>query len=228
MLIVLVGVFALKKIRVRFKKTGYCKYISHLDLVRCMSRAVKKADLPMWYTKGFNPHPYMSFPLPLPLGFEGQNEILDIKLDDKMENDMILSLLNENLPEGIRITKVSSPKDPVRDIKYALYQMKFSEDGKTSDDLRNKLNNLFSQKKILVTKTTKSCEKEIDLLDHFETFLISKDELFAKLSIFLEVGSENNINPLLFVGALKKYYKIDPFYKITRVDIFNENMERIG
>ena len=60
----------MQNIRIFFEKRGRVKYISHLDLMRAMSRAVRRAALPIWYTEGFNPKPYLSFPLPLPLGQE--------------------------------------------------------------------------------------------------------------------------------------------------------------
>ncbi|MCL1866119.1 MAG: TIGR03936 family radical SAM-associated protein, partial [Oscillospiraceae bacterium] len=55
-------------IRVFFGKVGRAKYISHLDLVRAMSRAVKRSGLHVWITEGFNLHIYMTFALPLALG----------------------------------------------------------------------------------------------------------------------------------------------------------------
>lgn len=51
----------MREVRLRFSKTGRLKYISHLDINRVMSRALKRAGIPLWYTEGFNPHPYMSF-----------------------------------------------------------------------------------------------------------------------------------------------------------------------
>ena len=74
-------VFALRKdVRVWFSKTGTARYISHLDLNRCMSRAFHKAKLPLWYTEGFNPHVFLTFAAPLSLGFEGRHESMDIRL----------------------------------------------------------------------------------------------------------------------------------------------------
>ena len=49
----------MREVRLRFSKTGRLKYISHLDINRAMSRALKRAGIPLWYTEGFNPHPYM-------------------------------------------------------------------------------------------------------------------------------------------------------------------------
>ena len=55
-------------VRFRFAKVRSAKYISHLDLSRLLARAIRRTDLPVWYTQGFNPHVYMGFSLPLPLG----------------------------------------------------------------------------------------------------------------------------------------------------------------
>ena len=62
-------------VRIWFKKMGMSRYVSHLDLMRAMTRAIRRANLPLWYTEGFNPHPYMTFALPLSLGMESLCEI---------------------------------------------------------------------------------------------------------------------------------------------------------
>ena len=55
-------------IRVWFAKRDEACYISHLDLQRVVQRALKLARVPVWYTQGFNPHIYLTFAMPLPLG----------------------------------------------------------------------------------------------------------------------------------------------------------------
>ena len=78
----------MRSIRIWFTKKDASKYISHLDLTRCLIRAFRRTDIPLWYTEGFNPHPYLVFGLPLPLGVEGLREVLDIRLtDDNYSND---------------------------------------------------------------------------------------------------------------------------------------------
>ena len=49
------------EIRLRFSKTGRAKYIGHLDVNRVMSRALRRAGIPLWFTEGYNPHAYMRF-----------------------------------------------------------------------------------------------------------------------------------------------------------------------
>ena len=61
-----------RTLRVRFVKKGNLQYISHLDLQRTFGRVLVRAGLPLWYTKGFNPHIKMVFGMPLPVGAESE------------------------------------------------------------------------------------------------------------------------------------------------------------
>ena len=65
-------------IRLGFYKKGALQYISHLDLQRTFQRILSRAELPLWYTQGFNPHPKLVFGLPLPIGCESVCEMADI------------------------------------------------------------------------------------------------------------------------------------------------------
>lgn len=66
-----------RTIRLVFSKTGRARYMSHLDLNRAMIRALRRAKLPVWYTEGFNRHPYVTFAAPLSLGYEGLHETME-------------------------------------------------------------------------------------------------------------------------------------------------------
>ena len=96
----------MREIRLRFSKTGQAKYISHLDTNRVFSRAFARAKLNLWFTQGFNPHPYMSFSLPLSLGVESLCENVDIRILDDISNDEVKKRVNDALPLGIRILDV--------------------------------------------------------------------------------------------------------------------------
>ena len=75
----------MQNVRIWFSKTGVVKYISHLDLTRCMARALKLSGLPVWYTQGFNPRIYMTFAMPLSLGVSGLRECVDIRLTEELQ-----------------------------------------------------------------------------------------------------------------------------------------------
>ena len=95
--------------RLWFSKEGLAKYISHLDLNRYFARVFRKAKLPLWYTEGFNPHPFMVFTLPLSLGMTGKRESLDIRLTEEMEKEEILRRLNASLAAGMHFFDVTEP-----------------------------------------------------------------------------------------------------------------------
>ena len=80
--------------RAVFRKYDRAKFISHLDLYRCMQRAFKRSSLSVWYTEGFNPHLYLMFPLPLSLGYESDCEIIDFSLTEELDNEYVKNKLN--------------------------------------------------------------------------------------------------------------------------------------
>jgi radical SAM family uncharacterized protein/radical SAM-linked protein len=90
--------------RVKFAKTGSMRLTSHLDVVRCIQRAMRRADLPVSYSSGFSPHPRISFGPPLPLGVEGEGEYFDVLLSRDPGGGW-LDRVNACLPEGLRLLK---------------------------------------------------------------------------------------------------------------------------
>lgn len=75
---------AQQRFRVRFRKAERVRYISHLDVLRSWERSIRRAGLPLTYSQGFTPHPKIAFASPLPLGFVGEAEIMDVTLDDRV------------------------------------------------------------------------------------------------------------------------------------------------
>jgi len=95
------------KVNFIFSKTGFMSYISHLDLIRLLMRAARRADLPLYLTKGFNPHPKLRIKRALKLGLESEHEEADILLTRKIDSRIFQKRLNRQLPEGIEIKEVS-------------------------------------------------------------------------------------------------------------------------
>jgi len=82
------------------------KYISHLDLMRLFTRAMRRADLPLKMTEGFSPHPKFSIKKALKLGLESDNEEATIVLKGQVNPEDFKCRLQEQLPEGIEIRNV--------------------------------------------------------------------------------------------------------------------------
>ena len=91
------------KTRLKFSKTGKIKFIGHLDLLTVFQQAVKRAGLPVCYSKGYNPHQLLYFAQPLPLGMESLGEYVDAVWEEPLDISVISQKLNNVMPEGINI-----------------------------------------------------------------------------------------------------------------------------
>lgn len=100
-----------QRIRVWFRKGERLRYISHLDVLRFWERAIRRAGLPLSYSQGFTPHPRLAFASPLPLGFVGEAEIVDVTLDERVEleafRERVAAQTSEDLPL-LAVTEVSA------------------------------------------------------------------------------------------------------------------------
>lgn len=91
------------KVNFIFSKTGPMKYISHLDLMRLFTRAMRRADLPLKMTEGFSPHPKFSIKRALKLGLEAEAEEASVILKEPIRPEEFKEKLQGQLPEGIKV-----------------------------------------------------------------------------------------------------------------------------
>lgn len=89
------------KVNFIFSKTGLMKYISHLDLMRLFMRALRRAQMPVKLSQGFNPHIKLSIKRALKLGIESENEEAVVILNEVVLPEEFVIKLNKQLPKGI-------------------------------------------------------------------------------------------------------------------------------
>ncbi|MFL5243419.1 MAG: TIGR03936 family radical SAM-associated protein [Gemmataceae bacterium] len=94
------------KVRIRFRKGGDLRLVSHHDLMRCFERMLRRAALPYHTTQGFHPKPRLVFALALPLGVIGCEEVLELELDEQLPLDDIYSRLTQHTPPGVEILSI--------------------------------------------------------------------------------------------------------------------------
>src|SRR5947209_7635169 len=94
------------KVRIRFRKAGDLRFTSHHDLMRCFERMLRRAALPFHCTEGFNPKPRLLFPLPLPLGVVGCQEVAELELDADVSAQEVQERLARQAPAGLEILEV--------------------------------------------------------------------------------------------------------------------------
>ena len=160
----------MRSVRLNFSKTGRAIYISHLDVNRMMTRAVRRARLPMWYTEGFNPHPYIAFALPLSLGQSSDCEYMDIRIEGDMTDEEVMTRLNDTLPEGLKILSVGAPVHDAKEIEKAQYFVKIIfADSEDASAFAEKADVLIKSEELLAEKPGKKGHrkimKQVNLID---------------------------------------------------------------
>ena len=93
-----------QRLRIVFSKGAEVKYISHLDVLRAWERALRRADAPLAFSQGFNPHVLLYFAAALPVGVTGSAEILDVMLESTVDPASLLMALSAVLPIGLSVT----------------------------------------------------------------------------------------------------------------------------
>ena len=211
----------MKSVRLKFSKTGRLKFISHLDLNRLLIRAVRMAKIPIWYTEGFHPHPYINIALPLSLGYTSDCEILDIKLlDDNYDITKIPELLNAVCPLDLKFLSAKEPLLKTTNIGFADYEIKFFDNG----EIYSRLENFLGQDEIICSKKTKKGDiKEFNIVPDIKKAVVKADG-DTTLYLTLPAGSEKNLNPELLINAFyTKFESIYFCYTVNRTAILDKD-----
>ena len=222
-----------KTVRLKFIKQGSLQYISHLDLQRTFNRVIARACIPVWYTKGFNPHVKLVFSTPLSVGAQSKCEYLDIRIDREMSCEELKSRLNAELTEELFIVDAYLPENDFSEIAWSSYELQIFTDGATNE-LAKKSQQLLTASPLMMTKRTKSGDKEIDIIPMINTVDVSFDENTGALNILciISASSTEYLNPEMLVTALKNNIGIlsgDPtkeYYTIVRTELFKQNMTK--
>ncbi|MCR5208335.1 MAG: TIGR03936 family radical SAM-associated protein [Eubacterium sp.] len=217
----------MREVRIRFAKTGRAKYISHLDINRAFQRAFSRAEINLRYTEGFNPHPYMSFSLPLSLGVESLCENVDIRLNDGITNEELKERLNSVMPEGLTIKDVYEDFSDSSEIAYSDYVFKL--EFLDNEEAIKRLKDVLEQDEILALKKGKQGKrrvfKETDIKQFIDKYSISIRENQIVIYFRLLAGPEKNLNPSLLFDTLIRLIDMDFEWKsIERISLLKADL----
>ncbi len=96
----------IQRLRITFRKGSPVRWIGHLDVARFWERALRRADLPILYTQGFNPQPRIQFASALPVGFTGRAEVMDVWFSPPQDPEEVKRRLQAQCPPGFEVLDV--------------------------------------------------------------------------------------------------------------------------
>jgi radical SAM-linked protein len=159
------------------------------------------------------------------LGFGGERESMDIKLEDDVPAQELIDRLNSGLPDDIKIFDVTEPVMKPGKIAFAAFHIIIDTDDRNAEEVVTQIKDLLNQEEIVVPKHTKSGMRDINIKPYFSKLelTVNQNEIIA--DIILPAGSMENINPMLFHDAIKKYLGLNLYTNIVRTNIFDENLK---
>lgn len=113
------------RLRIRFRKSGDLRLISHRDLARAWERLFRRARLSLTMSEGFHPHPRINFPSALAVGIESEAEVVEVQLNEAVDTETVRQRLIEHSPPGLVITDVRlvAPEHPKPSVERMTYEI---------------------------------------------------------------------------------------------------------
>ncbi|MBR2730988.1 MAG: TIGR03936 family radical SAM-associated protein [Clostridia bacterium] len=215
----------MRSVRLWYKKSGLAIYTSHLDMNRCFTRAVRRARIPLWYTEGFNPHPYRTFLLPLPLGQTGLREPIDLRIEGEITDEEIQARMNAALPDGLEIVAVTAPAQKANEIAAAEYTitLTFVSEGEAAGFAAG-AQAVMDSGELNAEKRSKRGIKTVNLCTLVRRFACEAAGETVRIAATLAAGSTVNLNADLLASALLAEFAAAAQVSITRTALLREDL----
>lgn len=217
------------KLRVKYRKTGDLRFLSHLDLARAFERGIRRGGLPLSFSQGFSPHPKISFGPPLPVGVSSESEYVDLVLSEHLPLDKIASSLHHAFAEDlscleVRYVPLDSPSLMSR-ITLAGYHVVLTIGPElSSEEIQHCIDLSLSMPQIELP--VKEGEKLFPTNTIIWSLELEKAE--GKIAAFRYVGLLNNaggVRPEIFIKKMLSLSKAKPcleFRQIHRTGLYWE------
>ena len=211
--------------RLLFEKTGSAVWMSHLDLMRLMQRAFKRAGLPLTHTHGFNPRPSVSIALPLSVGVESVCELMDFDLEGELPPmETIQTRLNAALVPGITVRQVYMDGRKIRDLALLRCRLGLEYDGGIPAGATDAIATLFARESLMVEKKSKNGILEQDIRPMIRELSVAKTGE-KELRVEALITCQNpSLNPMQLYGAIVRYLpEVAPdFCTCRREELYDE------
>jgi radical SAM-linked protein len=182
-----------------FAKTGAARYISHLDLQRAFSRAIRRSGLPVKLSEGFNPHYVVSFASALAVGMESVCECVEMGMARNVAPDEFLMRIAKALPPGLEARRAVVLGENKPKLMAALYAAEYTVDVEGDRDaVAQAVHDMMAETQVMADKTTKGVIKRIDIRRMIEDISWKDGWLVLRLA----AAQEGTLRPELVLEEL--------------------------
>ncbi len=221
------------RIIANFHKGEPVRFISHLDVMRLLQRAMRRAGLPLKFSQGFNPHPVMAFASALALGYTSDAEWMDVQLESFVAPEDFISRMNAVLPEGLRILRALEIEEKLPTLTALLQRAEYEvalylNAPEDREKIINGMEALLSGP-IVVTKRTKSGMKQVDIRPQLISLALTEPDAeqteYAVLSVAGKLNADGGLQMELLLQALMKACGAQARWRVHRKAVYFEKIE---
>jgi len=186
------------KLRVKYTKLEGARFLSHLELMKAMERAFRRARIPLAFSEGFNPHPKISYASALSVGTASRGEYLDLELSTRMDLLDFKNQANNYLIKGIEILDVKEVKDKVKSLTAIIERAEYTaicpvEKKLTVGELQQLIEDFLGQPEILVNRESKDKNKVINIKEGIYNLDAELNGMNLVINFTVASGSKGNI-----------------------------------
>ncbi|MHB1361664.1 MAG: TIGR03936 family radical SAM-associated protein [Thermoleophilia bacterium] len=189
--------------QMRFSKTGRARFISHLDTLSCLVRAVRRTGFELAFSQGMRPKPVLSLAMPLGVGIEGEDEICDFSLRQRAPLTDLAKKLSHELPQGMELKSVGPSFDRSKAasrVESCGYRVELADAAGEYSGAAGKYNG--ADELVLLRKRPKG-DKEVDIKKYVESVELLEDG--SGVGFEMKVTSEGTARPDEIVRALSGF-----------------------
>ncbi|MTV48032.1 DUF2344 domain-containing protein [Heliobacillus mobilis] len=188
------------RIRIAFSKQDPVRWLSHLDTQKAFERALRRAEIPLAFSEGFNPHPKIAFASALAVGIVSLGEYADIELAEDMAPETVKEKLQQAMPEGFGVRAVKKVPQGTQALMAAVNRAQYRvrvpltkeiEDGMVKAALDKSL----AEEAWLVEREGKKGRSTKDIRGGIYQLSGHIVEGHLVLEMVVQTGSEGNVRP---------------------------------
>lgn len=189
-------------IRMQFCKTREGRFLSHLDLMHTWERVIRRSQLPLAYSQGFNPHPKINFASACAVGTTSDGEYMDMELTQELPVEQVEEMLQAVMPPAFRVSamKVVTGKAPslmsiIQRARYVL-RLELVEEA-AQEQLDAAVERFWQQEEIVIYRYKKNSKdkKPVNIRPGVYELELTAEGKNALLHILVQCGNEGNIRP---------------------------------
>ena len=217
----------MRRLRIQYAKEMRVRFLSHLDVVRMIERAIRRSRVPVAYSEGFHPRPKVSFGPPLPMGAVSRAEYVDLLLDQDFEIGFVESL-KQQFPPGLAVARALALPAKVislfERINVLAYRVTLPQG---ADHWEQRTHAFFAQQEVMADRPTEEGTRRINIRPHVQTLAASGVGDGSILEMELLLSDKGTVRPSEVVAALGADEHLDPRTLVfERTEVFIQEGNR--